>query len=93
MKAMKIMFTIIFTCGLAAPHRTMGEPVAPRAVQRTYIRPSLESQSLSQRLEAAQQVSNRCATPSGSCVLDQSAPVGTPCWCATPNGPVSGVVR
>jgi len=93
MKTMKIMLTIMFTCGLAAPHRTMGAPVTPGTVQRPYIRPSLGNHSLSQRLEAAQQLSNRCVTSSGSCALDQSAPVGTPCWCATPNGPVSGVVR
>lgn len=93
MKTPKITLTIILSCGLAAPHSTMGEPVTPRNGQRTYIRPSLENERFGQRLEAAQQLSNRCATPAGSCVLDQSAPVGTPCWCATPNGPVSGVVR
>ena len=37
--------------------------------------------------------SNRCVTPTFSCFLAQAVPVGTPCWCATPYGPVGGVVR
>ena len=37
--------------------------------------------------------SNRCMTPNFYCFLSQYVPVGTPCWCATPYGPVGGVVR
>jgi hypothetical protein len=32
----------------------------------------------------------RCFTPQGMCWLPGSAPPGTPCWCATPYGPVAG---
>ena len=49
---------------------------------------------LDDRLEIAQQqVSNKCVTPSVSCVLPESAPINTPCWCATPNGPVAGFIK
>jgi hypothetical protein len=37
--------------------------------------------------------SNRCVTPTFYCYLQQYVPVGTACWCATPYGPVAGVVR
>ena len=39
------------------------------------------------------QVSNRCFTPQFWCYLPGNAPVGARCWCATPYGPVEGVVR
>jgi hypothetical protein len=41
-------------------------------------------------LPAQQSLSNFCVTPSGSCVLPEYGPVGTPCWCNTPSGPVAG---
>ena len=34
----------------------------------------------------------RCVTPAGTCFLQTAAPMGTPCWCATPYGPVGGRV-
>jgi hypothetical protein len=37
--------------------------------------------------------SNRCFTPYFWCYLPGYAPIDTPCWCASPNGPVGGVVR
>ena len=40
-----------------------------------------------------QQYSNVCVTPVVSCYLPGPAPSGTPCWCATPYGPVNGRVR
>jgi len=39
------------------------------------------------------QYSNRCYTPQFWCYLPQYAPVGANYWCATPYGPVGGVVR
>jgi hypothetical protein len=39
------------------------------------------------------QYSNRCYTPNFWCYLSGNAPVGARCWCATPYGPVAGVVR
>jgi len=38
-------------------------------------------------------VSNRCFTPQFWCWLPGFGPVGTPCFCNTPYGPVNGVVR
>ncbi len=38
-------------------------------------------------------MSNVCRTPYGACYLQGSAPIGTPCWCGTPYGPVAGSVR
>ena len=37
--------------------------------------------------------SNRCVTPKSYCYLEAPAPIGTPCWCATPYGPAAGQVR
>lgn len=37
-------------------------------------------------------VSNICGTVLGTCGLPGSAPAGTPCWCGTPAGPVTGSV-
>jgi hypothetical protein len=44
-------------------------------------------------VQLAQYVSNVCYTPVGWCYLPQYAPIGTPCWCASPYGPVGGYVR
>ena len=32
----------------------------------------------------------RCVTPAGFCFIQGMAPPGTPCWCASPYGPVQG---
>jgi hypothetical protein len=40
-----------------------------------------------------QYLSNVCYTPVTYCFLPQYAPIGTPCWCATPYGPSSGYIR
>jgi hypothetical protein len=37
--------------------------------------------------------SNRCFTPYFWCYLSGYAPINSPCWCGSPNGPVAGVVR
>ena len=42
---------------------------------------------------AAGQTSNKCVTPKSHCYLQAPAPIGTPCWCATPYGPAAGQVR
>ena len=41
---------------------------------------------------AAQPTSNICQTPSMSCILSQSGPIGTTCWCIGRNGPIKGVL-
>lgn len=38
-------------------------------------------------------VANQCLTPYFWCYMPGYAPVGASCWCASPNGPVGGVVR
>lgn len=46
------------------------------------------------RIQLAQvQYDNKCFTPNFWCFLPQAYPINTPCWCATPYGPVQGVVR
>jgi hypothetical protein len=42
---------------------------------------------------AAQPVSNRCVTPQFWCTLPGFGPVGSPCYCNTPYGPVPGIIR
>ena len=42
---------------------------------------------------AAQQMSNRCVTPQFWCQLSNFGPVGSPCYCNTPYGPVPGILR
>lgn len=42
---------------------------------------------------AQQSLSNFCVTPTGSCVLPDYGPVGAPCWCNTPSGPVEGTLH
>jgi len=41
----------------------------------------------------AQQMSNRCVTPQFWCQLSNFGPVGSPCYCNTPYGPVPGILR
>lgn len=36
--------------------------------------------------------SNLCGTAMGSCSLAVTAPVGTPCWCSTGHGPMTGAL-
>jgi hypothetical protein len=44
-------------------------------------------------LPLGQYYSNICYTPITYCYLPARAPVGTPCWCATPYGPSPGYIR
>lgn len=34
-----------------------------------------------------------CVTPMGTCLIAPSGPNGAPCYCGTPNGPVSGTTQ
>lgn len=60
--------------------------------KRAPVQEKLDARSAGVRIELAQQMSNRCLTPYFWCVLPVYAPVGTACWCASPNGPVAGRV-
>jgi len=42
--------------------------------------------------EAQAPMSNRCFTPSFWCWLPGFAPIGMPCYCGTPYGPIQGRV-
>jgi hypothetical protein len=53
--------------------------------------PSHRSKPPSRPLQLAQ-ASNVCRTPYGACILPGYAPVGSPCWCASQNGPIQGRV-
>jgi len=41
----------------------------------------------------AQYLSNICYKQVNWCYMPQYAPIGTPCWCATPYGPAGGYIR
>lgn len=41
----------------------------------------------------AQPTSNKCYTPQFWCLLPGYGPVGAPCYCNTPYGPVPGIIR
>ena len=78
---------LLLIYALLVPHST-----ATRKLD-TIILPTPHRQFfVEDRLEIAQQVSNRCLTPYFWCLLPGFAPIGTPCWCASPNGPVPGRV-
>lgn len=96
---------LALACWTAGDARAVGNissslaPSAESATQRTVQDSPASSVTASagcrawELLRLAQAVSNICYTPVVYCNLDRSVPVGTPCWCATPNGPSSGTVR
>jgi hypothetical protein len=65
-------------------NRGSGSLVEPRALQQSSIEEAIVNPI---------QASNRCFTPTFWCYLPGYAPVNARCWCATPNGPVAGIVR
>lgn len=42
---------------------------------------------------AWQQMGNHCVTPQFWCQLPGYGPIGSPCYCNTPYGPVPGIIR
>jgi hypothetical protein len=44
------------------------------------------------KLQLAQGFGQRCQTPRGTCFLGAPLPIGKPCSCPAPTGPVPGVV-
>jgi len=87
-----VMVTILFAYSSAMPARSRLEhynastPMLPPSVLHNLV-------DVTNPLVAQTAVSNRCVTPHLSCLLAESVPVGTACWCATPNGPVTGTVK
>lgn len=90
-----LMVAILFSCSLAMPSRSRQEHyAAPPATVRVSRQAALQNFSDAKNLLLAQTaVSNRCVTPHLTCLLPQSVAVGSACWCATPNGPVTGTVQ
>ena len=68
------------------------EPQAP-AVPRDDGRAQPEIERLSPRPRVQPVYSNRCYTVAMNCVLGESQPRDSQCWCATPFGPSYGTVK
>lgn len=66
--------------------RNSGQAGAPNAP----VNPNVINRPVSQFTGAG--VSNTCGTVLGMCSLPGSAPAGTPCWCGTQAGPVTGSI-
>lgn len=81
------------TSVLVSSFMASGSRPAISGPERTSILELSSGKNLKLQAEpAAQQMSNRCLTPYFWCILPQYGPVGAPCWCASPNGPVGGRV-
>lgn len=89
-----LMAILILTYSAALPDiPPTNNPANKRAVEHTTQDYIPRHGSLDERLEVAQAYSNRCFTAYLWCLLPGQFPVGSACWCASPNGPVPGVVR
>lgn len=94
MRVTMTLAIVALTCGAATSRPTNDDRGLGRGLDRNKVRSELNLDSLGDTFVLAQApVSNRCFTPYFSCLLPGYAPLGTACWCATPNGPVAGVVR
>jgi len=105
--AMCLLISLLSPAPLMAEINRDGASIASRgpAVMQTF-EPDCDASSIAQYAAAgschpsprspkqlAQYLSNACYTPVGWCFLPHYAPVGSACWCATPYGPVGGIVR
>lgn len=68
------------------------EPQAP-AAPREEGRVQPEAERVSPRPRVGPVMSNRCYTVAMNCVLSDSQPRDSRCWCATPFGPSYGTVK
>ena len=86
---------VVLAGGSAAPHGSMlGTGAVRWRAEQAFISDISDGNRPGGHIQLAQQpYSNRCVTPYFTCVLPQPVPVGAACWCATPYGPVAGVVR
>jgi hypothetical protein len=94
-----IIAIVMLISGLATPHSMSLKVPNKKLPERTFNQHASPTDPLGERFidpvshtfEVAQgPVSNRCFTPYFWCFLPGYAPVGAPCWCPTPNGPVGG---
>ena len=94
MRTTTIIATVILTLAAAASHGTRATIPSSELSEHTLIQQAPAANPLREGFEIAQvPVSNRCFTPYFWCYLPGYAPVGLSCWCASPNGPIGGVVR
>jgi hypothetical protein len=85
---------VALTYGSAAANSSRPSDVAIGVKTELSVNASISTaNSAADRIELAQYYSNRCFTPYFWCLLPGPVPVGAACWCATPNGPIGGVVR
>jgi len=93
MRVMMMIAVVVLASGIATPHNRTANNLTNQTVIDDISRGYISHRgSLNDRFEVAQAVSNRCLTPYFWCLLPGYFPVNSPCWCATPNGPVPGVV-
>lgn len=94
MRATTIIAIVILTLGSAASHGTRATIPGSKFPEHTLIQQTPAANRLGESFEIAQvPVSNRCFTPYFWCYLPGYAPIGSSCWCPSPNGPVGGVVQ
>jgi len=93
MRTITMIAILVLTSAFASPRNTLPQSRASlHASQSGHVRVG-RFEVRDRPVLLAQAVSNRCVTPSVTCLLAQAVAVGTPCWCATTEGPVNGVVR
>ena len=90
MRVASLFALVVLIPGAAVPRSSTADH---DAVNLGDLHAAIQTISVGQDLGEPIQVSNRCFTPNFWCYLPGYAPVGANCWCATPNGPVYGVVR
>jgi hypothetical protein len=66
----------LLACGLSNSHDSPPADRAPKGVKRHVLKRDA--------------VTNLCQATYLSCTVPGYYPVGTPCWCTTPTGPVVG---
>jgi len=93
MQITRTIATLVIMAGIMHFGSTSRTQDLKHLVGSTTVRNSSERGGQLGTFQLSQEMSNRCVTPYSWCSLPQSVPVNTPCWCATPNGPVGGFVK
>jgi hypothetical protein len=94
MRISTIIVIGILILGPVASHGTKTTIPSLKLREHTLSQQSLSTNPLRENFEIAQvPLSNRCYTPYFWCYLPGYAPINSACWCASPNGPIGGVVR
>jgi hypothetical protein len=93
MRKATIIAIVILMLGPAASHGTRA--IIPSSKLPAFgLTQQAPGAKLRESFEIAQvPLSNRCFTPYFWCFMAGYLPIGSACWCPSPNGPVGGVVR